>query len=94
MLRADRRLRPVDPKRHEAEERVEIEAAQTTDMTAHAEIALQKNRLGEEWDPERSGQNDEHDGRGGRLEPNDRGGGQHDLEARTENPTREHGERA
>ena len=62
MLRADSRLCPVDSKRHEAEKCVEIESAQAADVATHAEIALQKNRLGEERDQERHGEHEQHDG--------------------------------
>jgi hypothetical protein len=47
-------LRSVNAERHEPEERVQIEAGESAEVASHAGVALEKDRLAEEGNPDRS----------------------------------------
>ena len=89
VLGSDGWLGAMNPQGNEPQKRIEVEPAQSADVASHPEIALLKQRLPGKRDQQRRRCNEQHDGRRGRLEPDDRRGRQHDLKTGSKELARE-----
>ena len=73
MLGANRLLRPVEPDRDDAEECVEVEATQRTEMIAHPQLTLGEGAASEERHEQRKKEHGENERCARRIEPDERG---------------------